>query len=147
MWLCQFEECRRLTHSSYIDREVRAKRFEELQALGHDLIEIVNQVRKIPEYANDTGALRFLGLIERIVRCYYFPPYRADKTRNWADARYPKRIYNDITQESQAESFKTYPPAKWISKLFRQMQLDADRIWSLRAALSEQSKQKTISNN
>jgi hypothetical protein len=143
LWLCQFEDCRALTHSSYIDHETREKYLKELgpKDLGHDLIKIVNEVREIREYANDAAALKFLDLIERILRRHYFPPYEADKRSRWADARYPKRVYNDVTMRSQAESFKSYPRAKWIAKLFREMEPDADRIWSLRAGLSEKMKQ------
>jgi len=144
MWLCQFEDCRRLTHSSYIDRETREKYLTKLgpQGLGHDLIKIINDIRKIPKFVDDPASLTFLDLIERIVRRYYFPPYRADRARNWAYARYPKRVYNDTTHQSNAEGRTRYPPAKWIAKLFRKMEADVDRIWSLRACLSEQLKRK-----
>jgi hypothetical protein len=143
MWLCQFEDCRTLTHSSYIDHKTRENYLTQLgpKGLGHDLIKIVNEVRKIPEYAKNAPTLKFLDLIERTVRYYYFPPYRADRARNWAYARYPKRVYNDVTRQSRAESFKSYPHAKWIARLFRGMEADADRIWSLRADLSDKMKQ------
>lgn len=144
MWLCQFEDCRRLTYSSYIDRDTREKYLTKLgpQGLGHDLIKIISDVRKIPKFAEDAASLKFLDLIERIVRRYYFPPYRADKARNWAYARYPKRVYNDTPQQSKAEFLTGYPPAKWIAKLFRGMEADVHRIWSLRAGLSEKLKRK-----
>jgi hypothetical protein len=144
MWLCQFEDCRRLTHSSYIDLETRENYLNKLgqKGLGHDLIKIINEVRKIRKYTEDATSLTFLHLIEGTVRRYYFPPYRADRARNWAYARYPKRVYNDTTQQSKAEGFTSYPPAKWIAKLFRGMETDVDRIWSLRAGLSEKLKRK-----
>jgi hypothetical protein len=144
MWLCQFENCRTLTHSSYIDRDTREKYLTKLgtNGLGHDLIKIINEVRKIPKFAEDAASLSFLDLIERIVRLHYFPPYRADRSRNWAYARYPKRVYNDTTQQAKAEGLTDYPPAKWIAKLFRGMEGDVDRIWSLRAGLSEKLKRK-----
>jgi hypothetical protein len=129
MWLYQFDECRCLTHRSYIDRETRRRRFEDLKNLGHDLIKIIEQIRNIPEYAGSEAALKFLDLVERTLRRYYFPPHQVDKDRRWADARYPKRVYNDVAQQSQAESFKSYPPAKWVAKLFRQMKRDVDQIW------------------
>ena len=77
MWLCQFDECRTLTNSSYIDQATRRKYFEDLgpNGLGHNLIEILNELRKIREYAEDAAALQFLDLIERIIRRYYWPPY------------------------------------------------------------------------
>jgi hypothetical protein len=139
MWLCQFDECRVLMHSSYIDQPTRTKRLGGLgpKGLGHDLIKIVNEVRKIPEYAKEAASLEFLDLIERILRRYYFPPYRADRRTRWADARYPKRVYDDHARKSQAESFTSYPCANWIVRLFRKMELDVDRIWSLRASLSD----------
>jgi hypothetical protein len=147
MWLCQFEECRKLTSSSYIDHETRVKHLKQLGGLGHDLIKIVEEVRKIPEYANSAAALKFLDLIERILRRYYFPPYQADKGRRWADARYPKRVYNDVTQQSQAENFQSYPPARWLAKLFREMEGNTDRIWSLQVGLSKMIKRSRFTSN
>jgi len=149
MWLCQFEECRKLTSSSYIDHETRGKYLKQLgsNGLGHDLIKIVEEVRKIREYANSAATLKFLDLIERILRRYYFPPYQADKRSRWADARYPKRVYNDVTQQSEGENFQSYPPAKWLAKLFREMEGNADRIWSLRVGLSEMIKRSRLTSN
>jgi hypothetical protein len=147
MWLCQFDECRTLTSSSYIDQAARRKYFEELgpNGLGHDLIEIINELRKIREYAEDAAVLQFLDLIERIIRRYYWPPYRADKRARWAHARYPKRLYSDVARKAEAESFQSYPSGKWVAKLFRNMQRDADRVWRLQAGLAEQRKRSRLS--
>ena len=79
---------------------------------------------------------RFLDLVERLVRLYYFPPYEADKGTRWADARYPKRVYDDSAQKAAAESFQSYPCAKWIQKLFEQAEREIDNLFQLRAKLS-----------
>lgn len=138
MWLCKYAECRELLDSSYVDSTGRTKYHDKLgsKGLGHDLLKIVNAVREIPAYQTDTPTMRFLELVERIIRVFYFPPYEADKRSRWADNRYPKRVYDDTARRAQAESFQSYPRAEWIEKLFRKMEEDADRLWNLRSELS-----------
>lgn len=135
LWLCQYAECRGITDSSYTAAEKRHDYSSKLRSdeLGHDLITILGQVRAIPEYCSDTSAVRFLELVERIVRRYYFPPYVADKRTHWANSRYPKRVYDDANQTAQAESYAEFPEAEWIATLFQRMEQDVDRIWQLRA--------------
>lgn len=135
VWLCKYAECRELTASSYIDADRRADYAAKTKDLGHDLLEILGQICTIPEYRSDPAAMRFLDLIERVIRCYYFPPYVADKGSRWANARYPKRIYDDIDQRAQAEGLEHYPEAKRIETLFQRMEQDVNRLWQLRARL------------
>ena len=137
LWLCQYAECREITDSSYLDADKRDGYSSKLRSeeLGHDLIKILGQACTIPEYRSDPSAVRFLELVERIVRRYYFPPYVADKRTRWANSRYPKRVYDDLKQKAQAESYAEYPEAEWIETLFQRMEQDADRIWQLRAGL------------
>jgi len=141
MWLCQYADCRGLTDSSYIEKDRRQNYSEILKELGHDLLAIVDNVRGIPEYQRASAITRFLDLVERVVRLYYFPPYEADQRTRWADARYPKRVYDDNAQKAAAESFQSYPRARWIEKLFEQAQRDVD-TWQLRLGLGGATKSR-----
>ena len=144
IWLCQFPECRALTHSSYIDSDKRQKYLKKLgsNGLSHDLLKVIDEVRRIPEYWRRPSIMRFLKLVERIVRRYYFPPYDADKRTRWADTRYPKRVYEDVVHVSSAEGLTSYPQARWIETLFRQMEEDVDHLWQLRAEVSARTKSR-----
>ena len=135
MWLCQYADCRGLTDSSYIEQDKRQNYSEDLKELGHDLLAILDKVREIPEYQRTSGITRFLDLVERIIRAFYFPPYDADERTRWADCRYPKRVYDDDEQKGAAESLQRYPRAKWVEKLFRQAEQALDDVWHLRAKL------------
>jgi hypothetical protein len=135
MWLCQFADCRRLADSSYIETNRRQTYSESLKKLGHDLLAILDSVRGIPGYQRTLAIARFLDLVERVVRLYYFPPYEADRRTRWADARYPKRIYDDNAHKAAAESFQSYPHARWIEKLFEQAQRNVDDLWQLHLGL------------
>ena len=131
MWLCQYSECRALNDSSYLDQAARNKYREELgKDLSHDLLNIIGLLRKIPEYQTDVSTMRFLDLVDRVIRRFYYPPYEADKRSRWADTRYPKRVYDDRARDAHAETFQSYPRAEWIETLFRQMQIDVSRIWT-----------------
>lgn len=139
MWLCQFPDCRRLNHSSYLDEAARNKYRERLRDLSHDLLRIIDAVRKIPEYASSESAMEFLKLVEQMIRAFYFPPYEADQRNRWTDSRYPKRVYDDVRRQGCAESFQSFPGAQWIERIFRRMEADADRIWQLRSGLKRNS--------
>jgi hypothetical protein len=144
MWLCQFPECRALSYSSYINSGKRQKYLKKLgsKGLSHDLLKIIDKVLRIPEYRRRPSIMRFLKLVERIVRRYYFPPYDADKRTRWADTRYPKRVYEDVVHVSSAEGLTSYPQARWIETLFRQMEEDVDHLWQLRAEVSARIKSR-----
>jgi hypothetical protein len=135
MWLCQYTDCRELTASSYMEPKKRQSYSEILKNLGHDLLAILDKVRSISEYQRVPSIVRFLDLVERIIRAYYFPPYEADKHTRWADCRYPKRVYDDNAQKAAAESYQTYPRANWIELIFEQAEHDVDDLWQLRAGL------------
>jgi hypothetical protein len=136
MWLCQYADCRALSDSSYIEQRKRQDYSEILKKLGHDLLAILDKVRGIPEYERASKITLFVDRVERIVRLYYFPPYEADKSARWADARYPKRVYDDGAQKAAAESFQRYPRADWIASLFLKAEHDVDELWQLRGGLS-----------
>jgi hypothetical protein len=137
MWLCQYADCRDLTASSYMEPKKRQRYSELLKNLGHDLLANLDTVRGISEYQRTPSIVRFLDLVERIVRAYYFPPYEADKNTRWADCRYPKRVYDDTSQKAAAESFQSYPCARWIEMMFKQAENDVDDLWQLRARLKQ----------
>jgi hypothetical protein len=139
MWLCQFDSLRGLTARSYIDESTRdfymarlGKKVPDHDLLGHDLLKLLNVLRKIPRYEADTASMRFLKIVDAIVRFYYFPFYRADiGPRRWANARYPKRFYDDNQRTGSADAFRTYPPQQWVARSFSQMKGDAHRLWDL----------------
>lgn len=137
MWLCQYPDCRALTDSSYMEQGKRQDYSEILKRLDHDLLAILDKARGISEYQQTPAIVRFLDLVERIVRAHYFPPYQADKRTRWADCRYPKRVYDDSAQKAGAESFQRYPRATWVSSLFQQAERNIDDVWQLRARLKE----------
>lgn len=136
MWLCQYRDCRALTASSYMEPSKRESYSELLKNLGHDLLAILDKVRGVSEYQQTPSIIRFLDLVERTIRAYYFPPYEADKRTRWADCRYPKRVYDDTTQKAAADSFQSYPRPQWIQKLFQQAEHDVDDLWQLRRGMT-----------
>lgn len=129
MWLYQFPDCRGLNASAYIDPPTRKKFHAQLRQLSHDLLRVVDGLRQIPEYTSNGKIARFLELIERVVRVFYFPPYEADRRNRWAECRYPKRVYNDSARVAHAESLQRYPRAEWIETLFRDVQPELERLW------------------
>jgi hypothetical protein len=135
IWLCQYAECRALTDSSYINPAKRQYYAQILKNLSHDLLVILDSLRRVPEYRRTPETTRFFDLVERVVRLFYFPPYEADRRTPWADARYPKRVYDDSARKAAAESFRSYPPAKWVEKLFAQAERDLDELFRIRAEL------------
>lgn len=138
MWLCQFPECRQLTSDGYLAINRRQYYGDQLKALGHDLLNVIMEVRKVPEYAADDWSMRFLKMIESIIRVYYFPLYSAGVLR-WADARYPKRFYDDIATRGAGDNLRTYPPQGSVLKLFTQAEQRLDELWRIRQGLSARS--------
>lgn len=137
MWLCQFEECRQLTHHSYIDASKRKRYTEQLKdELGHDLLKSIAANQQIPKYHADAMVLRFFEIVRGVVRRSYYPLYEADKRGNhWAHSRYPKRFYKDGTQEGRADAFQSYPHQWLVVRLFEEMEKHLDQLWQLRAGL------------
>ena len=142
MWLCQFDDCRALGDQGYMDAAKRLHYIERLKKeLGHDLLKGIAANRQIPRYQADAAVLRFLKIVEGIVRRFYFPLYEADKRGNhWAHSRYPKRFYKDSAQEGHADAFQSYPQQWAIVKLFEPMEKHVDHLWQLRAGLIAQFK-------
>ncbi len=137
MWLCQFDDCRHLAHEGYVGADKRRNYVERLKNdLGHDLLKIIATNREIPRYQADPTTMRFLKIVEGVVRCFYFPLYQADKRGNhWAHSRYPKRFYKDTDQEGCAAALQSYPRQWLIVKLFEPMETHVDHLWQLRAGL------------
>ncbi len=119
----------------YVDKQTRNKFGTELKNLGHNLIKIIDDLRTIPKYRGDKKILRFLKIIEGVIRMYYYPLYKADQNREWANSRYPKGFYDDSTQEGKTDALREYPDQSMIVKLFDEIDNYIDRIWGLRKGL------------
>ena len=135
MWLCQFEECRNIKHNMYVEIQTRKKFNNDLKKLGHNLIKIINDLRTIPQYSEDKKILRFLKRIEGVIRNYYYPLYEADKSREWANSRYPKRYYNDLKYEGKADALQTFPDQSMIVRSFKEIEGYIDNKFELRRGL------------
>ena len=140
MWLCQFDEFRLLASDSYVEEITRdhymnllgRRKLSGHDRLGHDLLKIINILRKVPRYLDDASTVRFLRVVESIIRFYYFPFYKADKGHSrWANARYPKRFYDDIKRVGRADAYMSYAPPNWIAKLFEDMKGHLHDLWNL----------------
>jgi hypothetical protein len=141
MWLCQFPDCRALADHGYMEEPARLAYQKRLKDLGHDLLKLIAANRQIAQYPADADIMRFLKIVEGIVRQYYFPLYQADKRGNhWAHSRYPKRFYKDAAKEGRADAFHSYPQQWAIVKLFEPMEHHIDQLWQLRAGLRAQFK-------
>lgn len=149
MWLCQFEDCRALADRGHIDAAKRRAYIERLKnELGHDLLKGVAANRQIPQYQADATVMRFLKIVEGVVRRFYFPLYQADKRGNhWAHSRYPKRFYNDSSREGRADAFQSYPQQWLIVRLFEPMERHVDKLWGLRAGLAAQFKARRAASD
>ena len=73
MWLCQFKELRKIHQNMYVDKKTRVTYDKELKFLGHNLINIINDLRKISLYSEDKKIIQFLKIIEGIIRRNYYP--------------------------------------------------------------------------
>jgi hypothetical protein len=145
MWLCQFDDYRKLHDFAYINKERREECDEGLIGLGHDLLKIIEAVRGIPQYAKDEITMQFLRRVEGMIRDFYFPSYEAQKRAgDWATARYPKRFYNDQAQKAKSDMVSRYPPQWVIARLFEEMEDHVDQLWKLRSELWKQQAEATI---
>jgi hypothetical protein len=150
MWLCQHEDCRLLADDSYIEPAKRQEYHRQLgsQGLGHDLIGIIDAIRSISQYRHDPPTMRFLKIVEGVVRRFYFPLYAADRRElRWAHSRYPKRFYDDRAQKGFADSFQRYPQQLMIARIFRESAGRIDNVWKLRAELSARTSRQGKSNH
>ena len=139
IWLCKFPDCRRLSDRSYVSRQRRVEIFRQLgpAGLGHDLVRIIDEIRRIPKYSKNAASMRFLTLIEQIVRYYYWPLSQGANRNAWAANRYPIRFYDDEAGQSHATFLESFPPAGWIERLFTRMERRAIRLWQLHRHLSK----------
>lgn len=137
MWLCQFDECRNIHDIGFIDKIIRLKHDSKLQKLGHDLIKLIDEIRIIDKYKADKESVKFLKIVEGVIRSDYYPLYDADKKKNvWAHYRYPIRFYKDKTQEGKSNSYYSYPQQRLLAELFQNMDRHLERLWGLKANLT-----------
>ena len=135
MWLSKFEGLRKIHQNMHVDKKTRVTYDKELKSLGHNLINIINDLRKISLYSEDKKILQFLKIIEGIIRQYYYPLYEADKSSGWANSRYPKRFYNDSKFEGKADALHTFPDQSMIVKSFKEIEIYVDEKYDLRNGL------------
>jgi len=128
MWLYQHKECRKLKFDSYVAQDTRHKYLKEIREISpkHNLLEIISKVEKIDAYQRDEYVDRFLKILTGIIKSYYAPLFT--KNSAWADARYPRRFYNDLKHTSKKEAFKEFPEHILISRMFTEC---AERIRGL----------------
>jgi len=138
MLLCQYNECLNLSYHGFIDQKERKLYSDKLKNLGHDLIKLISEIRSIDKYINDKESVKFLKIVEGVIRYYYYPLYAADKRSNeWAHSRYPKRFYKDKTKEGKSDALQTFPQQWPVVELFRNMDKHLERLWGIRANLSK----------
>jgi len=131
MWLCQFPSCRQVSHTSYISLGLRQTVDRKLRRQGHDLLKLIGCLKRIKCYRADPKSTQFLNRISAIVRLYYFPLHQAGRA-SWANARYPKRFYNDHEKQGHADGFTSYPDQRLVYGLFKPMARHLDQLWNLR---------------
>ena len=138
MWLCQFTDCRELSHKGHLEPVRREELAKKIKSLGHDLLKLIEANRQIAPYKSSPEIIRFLTVTEGVVRFFYYPIYETSK-RDWASSRYPKRFYDDATQEGASDSLKEYPPTSHVIRLFEEAEKKVDDIWSLRKSLASKT--------
>jgi len=129
MWLYQHGECRNCSDGSYIAPEVRALFLKRIKGLSktHDLLEIIAQVEAVDVYSNDEHLSRFLKILSGVAKEFYLPV--TDGNWRWADERYPKRFYNDVTKVGRADALKIYPEQKPVARLFVEAAERLKLVW------------------
>ena len=105
MWLAQYADCRVVESNDYVAIAVRKNYQMLLRKLGHDLIQIVEELQKVPLYGEEGNIARFLKVISGVTRSFYYPLTEDDAA--WANARYPRRFYDDAKGEAHADMLKT----------------------------------------
>ena len=132
MWLCQFEDCRLLTQSSYITPERRRELGAQLVKLGHNLLKIIETLGTLPQYRDDVVARQFLSRVSALIRQDYYPLHVADeRSREWAHSRYPKRFYQDSKKEGHADAYQSYSQQRLIVALFKPLNPHLRQLWDL----------------
>lgn len=132
MWLCQFEDCRQITQSSYITPKRRRELGAELVKLGHNLLKIIEVLSTIPQYRQNQVTMQFLKRVSVLIRQDYYPLHVADeRSREWAHSRYPKRFYQDTKKEGRADIYQSYSQQRLIVALFKPLTPHLRQLWHL----------------
>ena len=113
-----------------------------LRKLGHDLIQIVEELQKVPLYGEEGNIARFLKVISGVTRSFYYPLTEDDAA--WANARYPRRFYDDAKGEAHADMLKTYPEQWPLVLLFKDTIHRVDRLWGITEGLANRARKGTL---
>jgi hypothetical protein len=140
MYLCRFPECRQIAACGYIRPARREHHVESLKEFGHHLPNLIAALGRMKAYRTDIACVRFLAIINGVVRRFYYPLRDADKKWGWATARYPKRFYNETTKDGRSDGMRTFPQQGYIETLFKAMERHLDKKWNLRRGLIERRK-------
>jgi hypothetical protein len=52
-----------------------------------------------------------------------------DGNWRWADERYPKRFYNDVTKIGRADALQSYPEQWPLARLFNEAAEQLEFVW------------------
>jgi hypothetical protein len=138
MWLAQNAECRVVESGDYVAIDVRKRYQVLLRKLGHDLLQIVEELEKVLLYREEGNIARFLKVISGVTRRFYYPLTEDDAA--WANARYPRRFYDDAKAEAHADQLKSYPEQWPLVLLFRDTMPRVDRLWGITEGLARRAK-------
>lgn len=142
MYLCRYPECRRIASTGYIRPERRLKYFKVVKGFGHHLPNLIKANKRIKVYRTDAECMRFLNILDALVRRFYYPLRAAEESYGWASARYPKRFYNEQTKHGAADGYKSFPEQEFVALLFKRMERYLDNKWNLRRGLIELRKSR-----
>lgn len=136
MFLCRYPACRRVAQNAYVSMAARQRISRKLRGLSHDLLRVIARLKRAGKYRDDAKTMQFLRRISAIIRLDYYPLHVTHG--RWADARYPKRFYDDLTQEGHADALQSYPEQRVLLALFEPMERHIDQLWNLRCDLLKQ---------
>lgn len=142
MWLAPLEECRVVGWDDYVPAEVREKYRSQLKNLGHDLLDIIERLQKIPLYQEEGNISCFLRIISGVTRQHYYPLTENDSA--WGHARYPRRFYNDVKEVARADQMKTYPLQWLLERLFVDTMHRVDRLWGITKGLAKRVMERRL---
>lgn len=129
MWLYQHEECRSVHEKTYVAPHRREHFGKELKKISrtHNLLEIIAQVELISVYSQDQQLTRFLKIVAGISMTFYQPVTQSNS--RWADERYPKRFYCDLSKSGHADAHHSYPEHWPIARLFAEAADQIEFVW------------------
>lgn len=142
MYLCQYPECRQIASDGYITPDMRRTYFKVVKDFGHHLPNLIEANKGVEEYRTDAECMRFLNILDGLVRRFYYPLRAAEESYGWACARYPKRFYNEQTKHGAADGYKSFPEQEFVALLFKRMERYLDKKWNLRRGLIELRKSR-----